>query len=243
MAGQRQWADLLTKSFPRQRLEELIGIWGMIDVVAKASKLAMIRVMVLCMMMQTSRAMSLEPLALDSSFELYVALAVAAMALVGAWEAFWHVWDRCCSDHGESRSSRRHRRLQEAVQRELATRLAEMETREPLAPLGHATDTGSSRVSSSSATTPSTVRRGRAALTKRTTLDVGIQTEPAPVPRGEVEVREVVVPRWHEGPIYVSANGDHFHTMCNCWGLRNVHKPRRLMFCNLCHNHSGQSMY
>ncbi|CAE7942340.1 TY5A, partial [Symbiodinium sp. KB8] len=141
VAGQRQWADLLTKSFPRQRLEELIGIWGMIDVVAKVSKLAMIRVMVLCMMMQTSRAMSVEPLALDSSFELYVALAVAAMALVGAWEAFWYVWDRCCSDQGESRSSRRHRRLQEAVQRELAT----------------------------------------------TTLDVGVQTEPVPMPRGEVE--------------------------------------------------------
>ena len=243
VAGQYQWADLLTKSFPRQRLEELIGIWGMIDVVARVSKLAMIRVMLLCMMMQTSRAMPIEPLALDSSVELYVALAVAAVALVGAWEAFWYVWDRCFGDQGDGRPSRRHRRLQEAVQRELAARLAEMDAREPAQPLGQRVDTGPTSLPSSSSTTTSAVRRGRAALVKKGTVDVGIQTDPFPMPRGEVEVREVMVSRWHEGPIYVSPNGDHFHTMCSCWGLRNVHKPRRLMFCNLCHNHSGQSMY
>ena len=240
VAGQYQWADLLTKSFPRQRLEELVGLWGMIDVVVKMSKLAAVRVMVLCMMMQTTRAMPTEPLALDSSVELYVMLALAGMALLGIWEAFWYVWDRCCGGHEEHRPSRRHRRLQETVQREIAARLSALDVVEPDMPLSQTPTTRSQP--STSTSTSSAVGRGRAALTTRRMLDVGVQTDPVPL-RGQVEVREVMVPQWHEGPVYVSANGDHFHTVCSCWGLRNVHKPRKLMFCNLCQNHSGRSMY
>ena len=240
VAGQYQWADLLTKSFPRQRLEELVSLWGMIDVMVKMSKLAVVRMMVLCMMMQTSRAMPTEPLALDGSLELYALLAVAGMALVGMWEAFWYVWDRCCSGHEDHRPSRRHRRLQETVQREIAARLAALDAAEPTTPLA---ETASRPQTSSAASSSSAVGRGRAALTRKRTLDVGIQTDPMPAHSGPVEVREVMVPQWHEGPVYVSAHGDHFHTVCSCWGLRNVHKPRKLMFCNLCQNHSGRSIY
>ena len=203
----------------------------------------MIRMMVLCMMVQTARAASIEPLALEGSSELYASLAVAGMALVGLWEACWYVWDRCCGDDGESRSSRRHRRLQETVQRELASRLAEIDAH------GHATPTGPmeeapTRMPTSSRSSSSTaVRRARSAVNRHVSVEVGIQTDPSPLPRGQVEVREVMVPQWHPGPVYVSSNGDHFHTVCSCWGLRNVHKPRKLMFCNLCQKHSGQSMY
>ena len=213
---------------------------GMIDVMVKMSKLAVVRMMVLCMMMQTSRAMPTEPLALDGSLELYALLAVAGMALVGMWEAFWYVWDRCCSGHEDHRPSRRHRRLQETVQREIAARLAALDAAEPTTPLA---ETASRPQTSTAASSSSAVGRGRAALTRKRTLDVGIQTDPMPAHSGPVEVREVIVPQWHEGPVYVSAHGDHFHTVCSCWGLRNVHKPRKLMFCNLCQNHSGRSIY
>ncbi|CAE7382490.1 unnamed protein product [Symbiodinium sp. CCMP2592] len=209
--GSNQWADLLTKSFPRQRLEELVGIWGFVDLVTEVSKLALVRMMVLCMMVQTARASSIEPLALDSSFELYAAIAVAGMALVGLWEAFWYVWERCCGDPGESRSSKRHRRLQEAVQRELAAKLAEMETTDPPPPKRATSEWMGAPSSTSSSSTSTVVRRGRSALSRRS-LDVGVQTDPLPPPRGQVEVREVMVPQWHEGPVYVSGNGDHFHT-------------------------------
>ncbi|OLP80086.1 hypothetical protein AK812_SmicGene39547 [Symbiodinium microadriaticum] len=86
--GKLQWADLLTKSFPRQRLEELIQIWGFVDVVTQVSKLAMVRMMVFCMMVQTTRAQGQpdEPLAINTSIELYVMILVIGIAMVGMWE-------------------------------------------------------------------------------------------------------------------------------------------------------------
>ena len=63
------------------------------------------------------------------------------------------------------------------------------------------------------------------------------------VPIVEYLDRDVPVYRWHPGPIYVSPHGENFHTFSTCWGLRNVPKPRRLMFCNLCQNNQGRSLY
>ncbi|CAE7334850.1 GIP [Symbiodinium sp. CCMP2592] len=54
--GKDQWADLLTKSFPRQRLQELTALWGFVDEQE-------------------------EPLALTTSFELYVMIAVFGIAM------------------------------------------------------------------------------------------------------------------------------------------------------------------
>ncbi|CAE7696974.1 GIP [Symbiodinium sp. CCMP2456] len=67
--GQQQLADLLTKSFPRQRLEELVVMWG-IGRLTEGAKTTMLRAMILCTMIQSARAQ--EPLALDTmSIELY----------------------------------------------------------------------------------------------------------------------------------------------------------------------------
>ncbi|CAE7730560.1 GIP [Symbiodinium sp. CCMP2456] len=75
--GQQQLADLLTKSFPRQRLEELVVMWG-IGRLTEGAKTTMLRAMILCTMIQSARAQ--EPLALDTmSIELYAMIALIAV--------------------------------------------------------------------------------------------------------------------------------------------------------------------
>ncbi|CAE7178911.1 unnamed protein product, partial [Symbiodinium necroappetens] len=95
---QQQWADLLTKSFPRQRLEELIKIWGFVDTAVETSKIAVVRALVACMMVQTARAQEETPLALTMSFELYVMVILLAIVAVALWELLWWCVDRCCGE-------------------------------------------------------------------------------------------------------------------------------------------------
>ncbi|CAE7467924.1 unnamed protein product [Symbiodinium sp. CCMP2456] len=97
--GKHQWADLLTKSFPRQRLEELVGLWGFIDLVAEATKRSMVKMMVFCMMIQTTRADGDdEPLALTTSMELYIMVILMGIAVVALWELLWWCVDHCCGE-------------------------------------------------------------------------------------------------------------------------------------------------
>ncbi|OLP85186.1 Copia protein [Symbiodinium microadriaticum] len=82
--GKEQLADLLTKSFPRQRLEELVNMWG-IGRMTEGSAATMLKAMIICTMIQSARAH--EPLALDtSSLELYVVVVIVAVAVIGIWE-------------------------------------------------------------------------------------------------------------------------------------------------------------
>ena len=122
--GKDQWADLLTKSFPRQRLGELTALWGFVDRTVEVMKLAAVCTMLLCHVVQTARAQKKDPLPLDSSVELYIVILLVGIALIAVWEALWWLWDRCCSSPTSSRSARRLRGIQEAVQRELAAQIA-----------------------------------------------------------------------------------------------------------------------
>ena len=125
VAGKSQWADLLTKSFPRQRLEELVGLWGFVDVAAEVSKVTMARMLVACMMVQTARAQEDDPLSLTTSFDLYIMVILLGIAVVAAWEFLWWCVDRCCGEVRPSRSARRLRNLQETIQREIELQMAE----------------------------------------------------------------------------------------------------------------------
>ena len=125
VAGKSQWADLLTKSFPRQRLEELVGLWGFVDVVAEVSKVTMARMLVACMMVQTARAQEEDPLSLTTSFDLYIMVILLGIAVVAAWEFLWWCLDRCCGEVRPSRSARKLKNLQETIQREIELQMAE----------------------------------------------------------------------------------------------------------------------
>eukprot|EP00439_Symbiodinium_sp_Y106_P067020 s115_g11.t1 len=254
--GQNQLADLLTKTFPRQRLEELVTMWGM-GKVCEGAKTTMLKAMILCTLIQSVRAQDehQEPLALDTApLELYVVVVVACIVVVGLWEFVWLCVDRCCTRPGETRAARRMRRLREAVQRELDTQIRGLDevaspTPPPTpAPATTSTPQRSRRRSTASASTsgpPSilgTPERARPHIVDaatQTTLDedyvpiVEYLTRDVPVP---VPVRE-----WHPGPLFVSPHGDTFHTVENCWGLRNT-KSRSLRFCQCCRENQGRSL-
>ncbi|CAE7214357.1 GIP, partial [Symbiodinium sp. KB8] len=85
--GQQQFADLLTKSFPKQRLEELVSLWGM-GRLCEGAKSTMLIAMVVCMMVQTARAQEPgdESLAINTSLELYIMIVVVGIAMAGLWE-------------------------------------------------------------------------------------------------------------------------------------------------------------
>ncbi|CAE7563194.1 GIP [Symbiodinium sp. CCMP2592] len=252
--GRDQWADLLTKSFPRQRLGELTMLWGFVDTAAEVMKTAAVRTMLLCHLVQTARAQRKDPLPLDSSMELYVIVLMVGIALIALWEALWWLWDKCCSSPTSSRSAIRLRGIQEAVQRELAAQMAQRESIPATPPLATEPTSTPAPVTprrtrgASSSTTPSRIPAtvlGSPGPRRVRMVDSATQTvmDDNYVPIVEYLDRDVPVPVPHPGPVLVSPNGDHFHTVPNCWGLRNVARPRRLMLCNLCQNNGGRSLY
>ena len=160
--GKDQWADLLTKSFPRQRLSELTTLWGFVDTVTEVAKVAAVRTLLLCHLVQTARAQKKDPLPLDGSFELYVMIVLVGIALIAAWEVLWWIWDRCGTTSSSTRSARRLRNVQEAVQRELLLQMAQRDA----GPAG-------GTASSSAASIP---EKKFTRMPKKTTVDASTQT-------------------------------------------------------------------
>ncbi|CAE7197715.1 GIP [Symbiodinium sp. CCMP2592] len=249
--GKEQWADLLTKSFPRQRLQELTSLWGFLNLVQEAARVSMVRAMVFCMMVQTSRAQPVdeEPLALTASFELYVMVILLGVAVVAAWEFLWWCVDRCCGEVRPSRSARRLRGLQETIQREIEIQMAERQStpeQVPQSPLDSSppTRTRSSRITPQSSPAP---RATSSMSTVRTqaleTREVGTQLDSSPLICYQDRPVPTPVPdpiNWNY-PLYVSPTGDTYHTYENCWGLRNT-RARPVRFCQCCRDNQGRSL-
>ena len=250
--GQHQLADLLTKSFPRQRLEELVTLWGM-GRICKGAKATMLKAMIWCTMIQSVRAS--EPLALDtSSIEMYAVILVLGIAVVGLWEFAWLCVDRCCTRPEETRSARRMRRLRETIQRELDSQIGSLDSETnqqppvpppPVAPSTAATTPRRARRSSTSAThSPVSVLDSPAPCRKRL-CDASTQTTIGEdyVPIVEYLDREIPVPvrEWHPGPLFGSPHEETFHVHEHCWGLRNArHRALRMRQC--CRDNHGRSL-
>ncbi|CAE7595187.1 unnamed protein product [Symbiodinium sp. KB8] len=297
--GKIQLADLLTKGFPRQRLEELCGLWGLVDMFEAASQMKLVKVMVMMtMLVQTARGslITKDPIPLETSWELYVVLALVVVAVISFWECGWSVWYTLSGQEtpAQMRKSRRVKRMKDAIEEEIQTQMASrgnestntMLASAPIAssstesaassstgPTGStstrptASRTAMTRQPSSSPTTPPrnyiTGGSGMQVETRSTALargrtvyradqkDKACQTEawmiPSPRPLIQYVDREVPVPiaeasGWTR-PIWVSEHGDHFHTLDYCWGLRNSKHKRRLLYCTLCRDNFGRSLY
>ena len=215
-------------------------MWG-IGRMSEGSAATMLKAMIICTMIQSARAH--EPLALDtSSIELYAVIVVVAVAVIGIWEFTWLCVDRCCVRQ-DTRSTRRLRRLREAVQRELDVQLHEREDvipPEPLtSPTAAPTQGGrrSTRSSAASASAPTVPLGSYRDEMTQTTIDENY------IPIIEYIDRDVLVPvrEWHPGPVFVSPHGDTFHTVEGCWGLRNT-KARGLRMCQCCRENQGRSL-
>ncbi|CAE7745152.1 unnamed protein product [Symbiodinium sp. CCMP2592] len=149
--GKYQLADLLTKGFPRQRLEELNGLWGLVDLVQAVAQVNLIKVIVMMsMMVQSARARSVEkePLPLETSWELYIAMVMLAIVVVVFWECGWNVWYYVTGQEtpAQMRRTKRLRKMQEAIKEEITMQMAS--TASPT------TRTFESSGSSASSTTP-----------------------------------------------------------------------------------------
>ena len=262
--GKQQWADLLTKSFPKQRLCELLGLWGFIDRANEVARTAVMKAMLMCLMIQATRAQDHpEPLAINTSVELYVMVVVLGIAVVGLWEFLWLCVDRCCSKPEETRSARRMRRLQVAVQRELEVQMGGLEESLADSPVAITSTPVPTTTTSTRRSTPrpkpmsrrSTARSStdipvapQAYATVTTTAETGVQTDLQwPPPRPLICYQDRAVPTpvpdpsgWNY-PLYVSPHGDTYHTYESCWGLRNT-KPRAVRFCACCRENHGKSL-
>ena len=269
VAGKQQWADLLTKSFPRQRLEELVKIWGFVDTAVETSKIAVVRALVACMMVQTARAQEENPLALTMSFELYVMVILLAIVAVALWELLWWCVDRCCGEARPSRSARRLRNLQETIQREIEAQMTERHQPTSLLPRSSTQPnepTGSPPVGSpagassplATSTASSSARPFARRAPRPPSSRPSSSTEPTSRPstrEAEVQIdarplicyqdREVPVavpdPSLWNYPLYVSPHGDTYHTFESCWGLRNT-RARAVRFCQCCRDNHGRSL-
>ncbi|OLP83993.1 Retrovirus-related Pol polyprotein from transposon TNT 1-94 [Symbiodinium microadriaticum] len=110
--GKIQLADLLTKGFPRQRLEELCGLWGLVDMFEAASQMKLVKVMVMMtMLVQTARGslITKDPIPLETSWELYVVLALVVVAVISFWECGWSVWYTLSGGDSDSDGVKRQR--------------------------------------------------------------------------------------------------------------------------------------
>ena len=137
--GLSQLSDLGTKAFHRPRLQQLIHMWGLLrpvdfldntaPVVAKMNGTIPVLarlVVILGWLVQSARASTVRPEGITVSFpwELYGVVIIGLVAAIGAWEAMKWVADwlslRRSGSVQESRGARRLRRLQQAVQEEVA---------------------------------------------------------------------------------------------------------------------------
>ena len=217
--GKLQLADLLTKGFPRQRLQELVGLWGIVDRVVRTAETSLARMVVLMMMVQTCRAKQVkEPTPLDTSLELYIVAALAGVALVAAWEGLWWIWYRLFDRHDSSRQARRLRRLQQAVEMELHHQM-------------------NNRVREERPDEPTCRTIGVQADLAMVRL-----MPQEPMTRIEIREVEVPVPGVPSGPFYLTDGGHHVHMYDHCWGLRSATNVQQRMMCRVCREGRGRSL-
>ena len=257
--GSVQLADILTKAVPVQRHREITTLWGLAGSGMEKLKARLLSLVVLCGCCWTVEGAPRDnSLALDTSFEFYVVVTMAAISLLAIWEmARWMFWAWWRGSHPESRHARRLRRLRDAVEVEIAQQLADVTT-----PRQSGTATSSARsfspmpaLSPTSTMMRSTARgsaleRGIAAAERQVvsglvrTQEVGIQAQlpylellpPEPVPR--LEIREV-----YPEEFYMTQHEAHVHVHRDCWGLRNATNiiPHRI--CECCRNNAGRTLY
>ena len=266
--GRRQLADLLTKGFPRQRLEELCGLWGLVDMASAAAQKTLVKVMVmLTMMVQSARASTVgkDPIPVETSWELCIMVVLLGVAVVACWECGWSIWYAITGQETPTqiRRAKRLKRMQDAIKEEISAQL----TSTAASPTSSSAMASSSTIPASSSIpppppphetarptttswTPTALLRGKTVY-KANQKDKACQTEgwmiPSPRPLIQYVDREVPVPiaeptGWTR-PIWVSEHGEHFHTLDHCWGLRNVRRTRRLLYCSLCRDNFGRNMY
>ena len=231
--GLSQLSDLGTKAFHRPRLQQLMHTWGLLrpvdflpstsPVVAKMNETIPVLarlIVILGWLVQSARATPTrtEGIVVSFPWELYLVMIIGLVAAIGAWEALKWVADwlslRRSGSVQESRGARRLRRLQQAVQEEVA-RYGLDDGEGPVTPVSTPVPTRPTSWS------PYQSRTGRPATV---VADVGVQTDAEPENY-----------RRFPGPFVVSEHGDRVHYDGTCHGLGNaLSRRRQLQLCQYC---------
>ena len=240
--GLYQLGDLGTKAFNKPRLQELLRLWGLRSLSSDRDEdqevklgspakmngtLAVLAklVVILGWMIQGSRAETVIERGIEVSlpWELYGLLILGLVAAIGAWEAIKWFFEwlslRRSGSVEESRGARRLRRLQQAVQEEVARNGFD-----DAAPDRGDQGTPTTPLPTSARTTaqPSSFRM-RIQPAVRTT-STAVQTDEAP---------DGYMP--FQGPFVMSEHGDRVHHEATCYGLRSATTRRRqVTLCQYC---------
>ena len=263
--GVDQLADLLTKALPAAGIEELCRFWGMTSLNAEEATLAgepcasaaVVDRVALCALLCLLQIPSVEGtdqeevsgLQVDGSIEFYFFAGMAGLCLLVVWEWLKKLWD--CLDawwagsQTTSRRARRLRRMQRAIEDELASQLQGMTLDDQPCvqeqPASSATLRGEPCTAPPVASQPA-VRVSNPSRRRPSVREQEVQTDP-PAFRRLTETRTeppmppriIMQPALHNGPYFVTQHGECVHTNPQCWGLRNATSNlARKTLCHVC---------
>ena len=230
VCGKRQLADLPTKLHSKERLNELMTLWGFIGLLRVRldgrARLTCLLCLIIALQIQPVRASQDIPLV--GFNELLLATLVVCIAAVGLWELGKKLGKWLCGIHDESPKERRLRRLREVARSAAEEELDKQQLRKEL------------EAEAESLRRSPTIRGPSSSAT--TTRNATTQTLPMPEP--QVEVRTVYrdVPRTIPADVPVTQfwkTTDHrskVHTSRDCHGLRNAGAVFLTEYCSYCEN-------
>ena len=232
VCGQRQLADMPTKLHSKDRMNELMTLWGFIGLlqprVDDQLRLTCLLYMIVALQIQPALASSDIPLV--GAYELGIATLVVCIAAVGLWELGKKIGMRLCGWKVETSKERRLRRLREVARSAAEEELDKQQLKKEL-------EVEAESLRRVLKAEPKESRSPKAMLCNATT-----QTPPMPEPRVEVRTvyrdRPALVP--DDVPVtHFWKTTDHrskVHTSRDCHGLRNAGAGFMTEYCSYCEN-------
>ena len=264
--GASQRADLGTKALTKERLKQLVALWGMIDrrpqrdpsmrrvsTPGNEQQPWLSRLLMLCQICGTAASTS-GSIETEIAWDLYLVVVILAIAVIGLWEGF-----KFCLRKKEARLRALRVKANKAFPQKLnKTELKELQRLLALDPEGLSADQRFRLVELRTrfeATMPpntspvptlphdvpsssSTSGRNKQPVMR----DQGVQATPAfervePVPVPPVRVE------MYAGPFFQVPGRDVLHLFPDCWGLRNTGRAQNVQLCRCCTENAGRSLY
>ena len=259
--GITQRADIGTKPLTKDRLKQLVQLWGIVD--RRPVQAASVRgvrdeqqswLMKLIMLCQVcgSAAENQGTITTEVPWDLYLVVAVLAIAVIGLWEGF-----KFCLKQKEARlRALRNKanktilqKLSKAELKELQRLLAidpedlNVDQRFRLVELRTRFEATMPANTSPVPTIPSEMASSSSGRNKQPSRkDQGVQATPAfervdpePIPQVRVEM--------YAGPFFQVPGRDTLHLFSNCWGLRHAGRTQNVQLCRCCTENAGKSLY
>ena len=232
VCGQRQLADMPTKLHSKERMNELMFLWGFIGLLKMRLDDRVKLTCLLCMIvaLQVQPAQASQDIPLVGFNELLLATLVVCVAAVGLWELGKKIGKWLCGLRDEAPKERRLRRLREVARSAAEEELDKQQLRRELEAEAESLRRPSRAIANDS--TPQTT----------STRNVATQTPPMPEPRVEVRTVYRDTPRPIPADVPVTQfwkTTDHrskVHTNRDCHGLRNAGSVFPTEYCSYCEN-------